>query len=123
MVGANTRIGKRVVLSGGAVIGANCDITNGANLHGRFVIGDRCRISDYCDVGGSSSIGNRCIVGHGAEFGGVLFDKVYLYHYCEMSGVFGEATDIGAARRTSASELGSKMSSSSQSISKSFAMP
>jgi UDP-N-acetylglucosamine diphosphorylase / glucose-1-phosphate thymidylyltransferase / UDP-N-acetylgalactosamine diphosphorylase / glucosamine-1-phosphate N-acetyltransferase / galactosamine-1-phosphate N-acetyltransferase len=97
IVGANTRIGKRVVLNGGAVIGANCDITNGANLHGRFVIGDRCRISDYCDVGGSSSIGNRCIVGHGAEFGGVLFDKVYLYHYCEMSGIFGEATDIGAA--------------------------
>ena len=28
---------------------------------------------------------------------GVLFDKVYLYHYCEMSGVFGSATDIGAA--------------------------
>ena len=28
---------------------------------------------------------------------GVLFDKVYLYHYCEMSGIFGTATDIGAA--------------------------
>ncbi len=97
IVGANTRIGKRVVLRGGAVIGANCDITNGANLHGRFVIGDRCRISDYCDVGGSSSIGNRCVIGHGAEFSGVLLDKVYLYHYCEMSGFFGEATDIGAA--------------------------
>lgn len=97
VVGENTRIGKRVVLRGGAVIGANCDITNGANLHGRFVIGDRCRISDYCDVGGSSSIGNRCVIGHGAEFSGVMFDKVYLYHYCEMWGLFGEATDIGAA--------------------------
>ena len=35
--------------------------------------------------------------GHGAEMSGVLFDKVYLYHYCEMSGVFGTASDIGAA--------------------------
>ena len=33
----------------------------------------------------------------GAEMSGVMMDKVYLYHYCEMSGVFGCATDIGAA--------------------------
>ncbi|MDA1193267.1 MAG: NTP transferase domain-containing protein, partial [Candidatus Poribacteria bacterium] len=96
IVGKNTRIGKRVIVTNNAIIGANCDITNGAMLKGRLVIGDRCRISDYCEVG-ESVIGNRCVIGHGAEFSGVLFDKVYLYHYCEMSGVFGEATDIGAA--------------------------
>ena len=96
VLGKNTVIGPRVVVNGTLVAGANNNITNGAILHGSIFVGDQCRISDYCDVG-SSVIGNRCIIGHGAEMSGVLFDKVYLYHYCEMSGVFGCATDIGAA--------------------------
>ena len=96
VLGKNTVIGPRVVVNGTLIAGANNNITNGAILHGNIFVGDRCRISDYCDVG-SSAIGNRCIIGHGAEMSGVLFDKVYLYHYCEMSGVFGCATDIGAA--------------------------
>ncbi|GIX06789.1 MAG: glucose-1-phosphate thymidylyltransferase [Candidatus Poribacteria bacterium] len=95
-LGRNTRIGRRVVLRGRAIVGANTEITNGAILKGNFVIGDRCSIRNYCEVG-SSAIGDRCIIGHGAEFSGVLFKKVYLYHYCELWGVFGEATDIGAA--------------------------
>ena len=96
VLGKNTVIGPRVVVNGTLIAGANNNITNGAILHGNIFVGDQCRISDYCDVG-SSAIGNRCIIGHGAEMAGVLFDKVYLYHYCEMSGVFGCATDIGAA--------------------------
>ena len=96
VLGKNTVIGPRVVVNGTLIAGANNNITNGAILHGNIFVGNQCRISDYCDVG-SSAIGNRCIIGHGAEMSGVLFDKVYLYHYCEMSGVFGCATDIGAA--------------------------
>ena len=96
VLGKNSVIGPRVVVNGTLIAGANNNITNGAILHGNILVGDHCRISDYCDVG-SSAIGNRCIIGHGAEMAGVLFDKVYLYHYCEMSGVFGCATDIGAA--------------------------
>ena len=96
VLGKNSVIGPRVVVNGTLIAGANNNITNGAILHGSIFVGDQCRISDYCDVG-SSTIGNRCIIGHGAEMAGVLFDKVYLYHYCEMSGVFGSATDIGAA--------------------------
>ena len=96
VLGKNSVIGPRVVVKGTLIAGANNNITNGAILHGNIFVGDQCRISDYCDVG-SSAIGNRCIIGHGAEMAGVLFDKVYLYHYCEMSGVFGCATDIGAA--------------------------
>ena len=96
VLGKNSVIGPRVVVNGTLIAGANNNITNGAILHGNILVGDQCRISDYCDVG-SSAIGNRCIIGHGAEMAGVLFDKVYLYHYCEMSGVFGCATDIGAA--------------------------
>ena len=96
VLGENTVIGPRVVVNGTLIAGANNNITNGAILHGNIYIGEHCRISDYCDIQ-SSTIGNRCIVGHGAEMSGVMFDKVYLYHYCEMSGVFGCATDIGAA--------------------------
>ena len=96
VLGKNSVIGPRVVVNGSLIAGANNNITNGAILHGNILVGDHCRISDYCDVD-SSAIGNRCIIGHGAEMAGVLFDKVYLYHYCEMSGVFGCATDIGAA--------------------------
>ena len=96
VLGKNSVIGPRVVVNGTLIAGANNNITNGAILHGNIRVGDHCRISDYCDVA-SSVIGNRCIIGHGAEMAGVLFDKVYLYHYCEMSGVFGCATDIGAA--------------------------
>ena len=96
VLGKNSVIGPRVVVNGTLIAGANNNITNGAVLHGNILVGDHCRISDYCDVS-SSAIGNRCIIGHGAEMAGILFDKVYLYHYCEMSGVFGCATDIGAA--------------------------
>ncbi len=96
VLGKNSVIGPRVVIDGTLIAGANNTITNGAILHGNIFVGDQCRISDYCDVD-STAIGNRCIIGHGAEMSGVLFDKVYLYHYCEMSGVFGCATDIGAA--------------------------
>ncbi len=96
VLGKNSVIGPRVVVKGTLIAGANNNITNGAILHGNILVGNQCRISDYCDVG-SSAIGNRCIIGHGAEMSGVMFDKVYLYHYCEMSGVFGCATDIGAA--------------------------
>lgn len=96
ILGENSVIGPRVVVNGTLIAGANNNITNGAILNGSIYIGDRCRISDYCEIK-SSTIGNRCIVGHGAEMAGVMFDKVYLYHYCEMSGVFGTATDIGAA--------------------------
>ena len=96
VLGENSVIGPRVVINGTLIAGANNNITNGAILHGNIFVGKQCRISDYCDIG-SSVIGNRCIVGHGAEMAGVMFDKVYLYHYCEMSGVFGCATDIGAA--------------------------
>ena len=96
ILGNNTVIGPRVVVNGTLIAGKNNKITNGAILQGNSYIGNQCRISDYCEIQ-SSIIGNRCIVGHGAEMSGVLFDKVYLYHYCEMSGVFGSATDIGAA--------------------------
>ena len=96
VLGKNSVIGPRVVIKNGLIAGANNNITNGAILGGHVLVGNHCRISDYCDIG-NSTVGNHCVIGHGAEMSGVMFDKVYLYHYCEMSGVFGTATDIGAA--------------------------
>ncbi len=96
-VGPNSEIGKRVVIHGHVTVGANTSITNGAMLGSSIVIGDRCRIRDYCQLGPHSVVGHECVIGHCAEFGGLLMNKVYLYHYCELSGVIGTATDIGAA--------------------------
>ncbi len=96
-VGPNSEIGKRVVIQGHVSIGANTTITNGAMLGRHIIIGDSCKIRDYCQLGTYSVVGNNCVIGHCAEFTGVLMNKVYLYHYCELSGVIGTATDIGAA--------------------------
>lgn len=96
-VGPNSRIGKRVVIGGNVTIGANTSITNGAMIGSNIVIGDHCKIRDYSQLGSGSVLGDNCVMGHCAEFGGLLMNKVYLYHYCELSGVIGTATDIGAA--------------------------
>ncbi|MCS7186644.1 MAG: NDP-sugar synthase [Armatimonadota bacterium] len=92
----NCVIGKRVVVNGFLFADANTKIVNGSILRGRVVLGRNCTIRDYCLLG-DSVLGHRCIVGHGAEFEGVAFNTVYLYHYCEIFGVLGEAVDIGAA--------------------------
>jgi len=96
-LGKNSRVGKRVSIQGNVTVGENTSITNGAMLGSNIIIGDNCRIRDYCQLGTHSVLGNNCVMGHCAEFGGLLMNKVYLYHYCELSGVIGTATDIGAA--------------------------
>lgn len=96
VLGENCFIGKRVVINGFLLADAGTQIVNGAILRGQIVIGRNCKIRDYCLLG-DSVIGHKCIVGHGAEFEGVTFNTVYLYHYCEVFGVLGEAVDIGAA--------------------------
>jgi len=97
VLGRGSRIGPRVVVEGTLIAGENVEITNGAILRGTIMIGDGSRVRDYSLITGHTCVGKRCIVGHGAEMSGVMMDKVYLYHYCEMFGVIGTATDIGAA--------------------------
>lgn len=92
----NCIVGKRVVISGFLFADAGTQIVNGAILRGHTVAGKNCKIRDYCLLG-DCVLGHKCIVGHGAEFEGVAFNTVYLYHYCEVFGVLGEAVDIGAA--------------------------
>ena len=96
VVGPETVIGKRVVIGGPAIIGARTSITNGAIIKGCCVIGNEAKLRDYCLVSSRTVIEDECIVGHGAEMGGVLMRGAYLYHYCEMAGVFGARFDAGA---------------------------
>lgn len=96
-LGPGAEIGNRVVVKGNLIVGSGTRIMNGAILAGGSVVGERCRISDYCFVDARAVIGNECIVGHGAEMDGVLMDRAYLWHYCEISGLVGLSVDIGAA--------------------------
>lgn len=96
-LGSGAVIGNRVVIQGNMIAGAATQITNGAILGGNCVLGPKVRCKDYCLVGGNACVGAEALIGHGAELGGVVFEGAYLYHYCEMAGVFGARYDAGAA--------------------------
>jgi bifunctional UDP-N-acetylglucosamine pyrophosphorylase/glucosamine-1-phosphate N-acetyltransferase len=97
ILGENVTIGKRAVIRGTLWAGDNTQITNGPILDGAVCLGRDIKVRDYCLLEGKTVCGDRGIYGHGAEFSGVAFDNVYLYHYCEISGVLGSSVDIGAA--------------------------
>ncbi|NLN17844.1 MAG: NTP transferase domain-containing protein [Firmicutes bacterium] len=97
VLGENVVIGPRVVVKGDLWVADNTIIDNGAIIGESCYIGSNCRIRDYCLIESHSSIGDSCVVAHCAEFGGVLMERVYLYHYMEIYGVVGRCTDIGAA--------------------------
>ncbi|WP_205753832.1 sugar phosphate nucleotidyltransferase [Gottfriedia acidiceleris] len=97
-LGKNSSIGDRVVIHGNLIVGDNTIIDNGAIFNGNAVIGDHTAIRNYCMIYDGVSIGSNCIFDHCAEFlGGMVMDKVYLYHYGEFYGAIGSHTDIGAA--------------------------
>ncbi|MEH6936793.1 NDP-sugar synthase [Bacillus sp. JJ664] len=97
-LGKNSRIGDRVVIHGNLIVGDNTVIDNGAIFNGNAVIGEKTIIRNYCIIYSGVSIGSHCIFDHCAEFlGGLVMDKVYLYHYGEFYGAIGSHTDIGAA--------------------------
>jgi bifunctional UDP-N-acetylglucosamine pyrophosphorylase/glucosamine-1-phosphate N-acetyltransferase len=97
VIGENCEIGPKVIFAGNVIVGNNTKILNGAIIYGNTIIGENCTIYNYCEIGANTAIGNRCKVGHTAEVSGVIMDGVYLVHYCEIWGVIGESTDIGAA--------------------------
>ncbi len=96
-LGKNSRIGRNVIIEGSIIVGDNTIIKNGAIIQGNVVIGNNTRVRNACFVENCSTIGNECIVSHAAELEGIILDRVFLYHYMEMSGIIGENTDIGAA--------------------------
>ncbi|MDX1935181.1 MAG: NDP-sugar synthase [Capsulimonadales bacterium] len=97
ILGENTVIGNRTVISGTLFAGDHTGITNGPILQGDIFLGRDVKVRDYALLEGGTVCGDRGIYGHGSEFSGVAFDNVYLYHYCEMSGILGSSVDIGAA--------------------------
>jgi len=96
-LGKNSFIGKNVIIDGNIIVGDNTHIINGALVQGNVVIGNDTSVRNACFVSGCSTIGDECIVSHAAELDGIIFSRVYLYHYMEFCGIIGENTDLGAA--------------------------
>ena len=96
-LGKGSRIGRGCRINGSIWVGDGAIIDNYAVIDGDCLIGDRAEIMNYCYIDGGSTVGNRCKVLHCAEFGGVLFDGTYLYHYMEIDGLLGTHVDIGAS--------------------------
>lgn len=96
-IGPGARIGKGCRVGGPLMLGAGASITGGAVLEGSAIIGADTSVRDYCTVGNDAVVGAHCVIGHGAEFQGVMFDTVYLYHYCCITALIGCNVDIGAA--------------------------
>ena len=94
---AGAEIGRNVVVKGDLWLGAGASVTNGAIVGGRTMLDRDARVRDYAMLSGDSVMGREGLLGHGGEFGGVLLEGAYLYHYCEISGVVGAKVDIGAA--------------------------
>ena len=86
-LGKNSRIGKNVIIEGNIR----------SIIMGNVVIGNDTRVRNACFLEAGSTVGNECVVSHAAELSGMIFDRVYLYHYMEFNGIIGENTDLGAA--------------------------
>ncbi|HEO72406.1 MAG TPA: nucleotidyl transferase [Candidatus Hydrogenedentes bacterium] len=97
VLGAEAHIGRGCHIEGSVILGERARVVHGAILGSGVILGDRARCENYCSVGDGSVLGAHAIVSHTAEFRGVAFERVYLYHYCCVSGLIGRNTDIGAA--------------------------
>ena len=96
-LGPGARIGKGCHLGGSLVLGAGACVTTGAIAGHGAVAGPRTRIEKHGQVGSGSVLGADNVVSHCAEFDGVTFDVVYLYHNCCLAALVGTHVDIGAS--------------------------
>lgn len=97
IAGEGAFIGPGVKIKGNVSIGKNTRIYDGPIVGGNTAIGADCEVREYCKIEPGSAIGNGCVAGHAAEFGGVMMDGAYAYHYGEFWGVLGRSSDLGAA--------------------------
>ncbi|MGI6459645.1 MAG: NTP transferase domain-containing protein [Candidatus Hydrogenedentales bacterium] len=97
ILGPGARIGKGCHIGGSMILGKNTQVLNGALVGAGVCVGNDTQIRDYCSVNDYAVIGSKSLVKHDAEFGGVMFDVVYLYHYCCITALLGNNVDIGAA--------------------------
>lgn len=96
-LGNGAQIGKNCRIEGSAILGAGAQVTGGAILESGVILGDNARCEDYGKIAQGSILGPDSLVSHCAEFEGVAFDRVYLYHYCCITALLGTHVDIGAA--------------------------
>lgn len=96
VLGPGARIGAGCHIKGSLIMGANSCITDGAIIEPNVILGDNVRCERHCLVGRHSILGDNCIVSHTAQFQGIAFDTVYVYHYGCVTGLFGSKVDIGA---------------------------
>ncbi|MCY0898881.1 MAG: NTP transferase domain-containing protein [Firmicutes bacterium] len=95
-VGEDSTIDPTAVVRGPVRLGANSRIGHGVIIEGPVYVGDNVVIEDYAKVS-HAVIGRGSRISHTAEFlGGVIMDRVYLMHNCELYGVLGDNVDIGA---------------------------
>ncbi len=97
ILGDGSRIGKGCHIGGSMILGDNTQVVNGAIVGSGVCVGNGTFIRDYCVVNDYAVIGSKSLVKHDAEFEGVMFDVVYLYHYCCITALLGNNVDIGAA--------------------------
>ena len=99
-LGRNCVIGEGVIIRGSCIVGDNTVIRNCVVIEDGCIIGSDCLIENYCRLHAYTVIGNGCKIGFSAEINGVLMDGVSAVHGCELNGVFGKNTDIGAGTRS-----------------------
>ena len=96
VVGENAVIGPGAILEGNAWIDCDAVVTHGAIVGPNTYIGRRCVVRDDAWIGEHTSLGPLCKIGHCAEIHGVMFGRSTVMHYCNVWGVLGEASDVGA---------------------------
>ncbi len=97
LLGDGARIGKRVIVEGDLILGPNAQAISGAILGARAHLGAYSVVREYARVHDNAIVGAHNVLGHCAEFAGVSFEHVLLWHYCCITAVIGAHTDIGAA--------------------------
>lgn len=97
VAGEGSVIGRGVIIKGNLWVGDRAKVIDGAIVGENSSIGNDSIVREYCHIEPGSSIGHRCVVGHCAEFGGILMDGAYSYHYGEYWGIIGRFADLGAA--------------------------
>ncbi len=98
-LGKNARIGPYCRIESSVVLSENAVLDNGAIVRGDggvVYIGENSVINHFCVVGGRGVIGRNCCVGHGAEFIGLMFDRVSVRHPAQLCAVLGSQVNIAA---------------------------
>jgi bifunctional UDP-N-acetylglucosamine pyrophosphorylase/glucosamine-1-phosphate N-acetyltransferase len=96
-LGPDAHIGKGCHIGGSVILGPGARVTTGAILESNVTVGAHTRCEEYCKVGSGSVLGPHGVISHCAEFDGVTFDVVYLYHYSCVTALIGTHVDVGAA--------------------------